>query len=60
MGIAGLLLAVFTSGYILGVWTACRVLGQGQQAYEDGVPTGFSIAPLMVVGESSRIATRRP
>ena len=38
MGIAGLVLAVFTSGYILGVWAACIVLRQPQKVYEDGVP----------------------
>jgi hypothetical protein len=59
MGIVGLVFAVFTSGYILGVWTACRVLGQGQQAYEDGVPTAFS-APSLMVSESSRMTARRP
>jgi hypothetical protein len=60
MGIVGLLFAVFTSGYILGVCTACRVLSQGQQAYEDGVPTGLSLAALMVVSDSSRTTARRP
>jgi hypothetical protein len=59
MGFVGLLFAVFTSGYILGAWTACRVLSQGQPAYEDGVPTGFSLAALMVVSESSRTTARR-
>lgn len=36
MGSMGALLALFVSGYILGVWTACFVLRQGQRAYEDG------------------------
>jgi hypothetical protein len=60
MGIVGLLFAVFSSGYILGVWTACRVLGQNQPAYENGVPTAFSLAALMAVSESSRTTARRP
>jgi hypothetical protein len=60
MGIVGLLFAVFTTGYILGVWTACRVLDQDQRAYEDGVQTAFSVAPLLVVGEVARMAARRP
>jgi hypothetical protein len=38
MGMAGVVLAVFTSGYILGVWAACLVLKQPQRVYEDGVP----------------------
>jgi hypothetical protein len=38
MGMAGMVLALFTSGYILGVWAACLVLKQPQQIYEDGVP----------------------
>ena len=60
MGIEALLVAVFTSGYILGVWTACRVLSQGQPAYEAGEPTGFSPAALMVVSESSHTTAGRP
>jgi hypothetical protein len=36
MGMAGLVLAIFTSGYILGVWAACLVLRQPQKSYEDG------------------------
>lgn len=60
MGIVGLLFAVFTSGYILGVWTACRVLGQDRRAYEDGMPTDFSLGTLKAVRESSRPTERRP
>ncbi|HEV3102519.1 MAG TPA: hypothetical protein VG426_09275 [Candidatus Dormibacteraeota bacterium] len=55
-----MLFAVFTSGYILGVWTACRVLGQDQPAYENGVPTGFSFAALEAVRQSSRTTAGRP
>ena len=36
MGSIGALFALFVAGYILGVWTACFVLRQGQTAYEDG------------------------
>jgi hypothetical protein len=60
MGIVGMLFAVFTSGYILGVWTACWVLGQDQPAYENGVPTGFSLAALDAVRQSSRTTAGRP
>jgi hypothetical protein len=33
-----LVFALFTAGYILGVWTACVVFRQSQSAYEDGAP----------------------
>jgi hypothetical protein len=33
-----LVFALFTFGYILGVWTACLVFRQPQRAYEDGIP----------------------
>jgi hypothetical protein len=38
MGGMGLVFALFTIGYMLGVWTACLVLRSRQRAYEDGVP----------------------
>jgi hypothetical protein len=37
MGYAGLVLALVTLGYIVGVWTAFVVLKQPQAAYEDPV-----------------------
>lgn len=37
MGIGGLVFALFTLGYILGVWTACLVFRQPQATYEEGV-----------------------
>jgi hypothetical protein len=42
MGYAGVVLALFTLGYILGVWTAFLVLKQPQTAYEDPVHAGPS------------------
>jgi len=48
MGIAGIVLAVFTTGYILGVWAACVVLKQPQRAYEDGAPVPVSGARAIV------------
>jgi hypothetical protein len=36
MGLEGVVLALFTCGYILGVWTALLVLKQPQRVYEDG------------------------
>lgn len=37
MGLAGLVFALFTAGYILGVWTACLVFKEPQGAFEDGL-----------------------
>jgi hypothetical protein len=42
MGSTGALFALFVAGYLLGVWTACLVLRQGQDAYEDGLPSAAS------------------
>jgi hypothetical protein len=36
MGLMSFVLALFTIGYILGVWTACVVFRQPQREYEDG------------------------
>jgi hypothetical protein len=36
VGSVGTLFALFVAGYLLGVWTACVVLRQGQGADEDG------------------------
>ncbi|HXC79085.1 MAG TPA: hypothetical protein VNU19_18790 [Candidatus Acidoferrum sp.] len=58
MGIAGIVLAVFTSGYILGVWAACMVLKQPQKVYEDGVPVPIAGARALVarvVGAERRL-----
>jgi hypothetical protein len=58
MGIAGIVLAVFTSGYILGVWAACIVLKQPQKVYEDGVPVPIAGARALaarVVGAKRRL-----
>jgi len=48
MGLGGVVLALFTCGYILGVWTAFLVLKQPQHAYEDGVPVSLSTTRAMV------------
>ncbi|HEY8815042.1 MAG TPA: hypothetical protein VIP57_08065 [Candidatus Dormibacteraeota bacterium] len=45
---AGLVLAIFTSGYILGVWAACLVLKQPQKSYEDGVRVPIGRARAVV------------
>jgi hypothetical protein len=49
MGIAGMVLALFTSGYILGVWAACLVLKQPQHIYEDGLPVPIAGARAIVI-----------
>jgi hypothetical protein len=36
MGLISFVFALFTIGYILGVWTACLVFRQPQREYEDG------------------------
>jgi hypothetical protein len=46
MGLASLVFALFTTGYILGAWAACLVLKQSQDAYEDGLPTSFPTTPM--------------
>jgi hypothetical protein len=49
MELAGIVVALFTSGYILGVWTACLVLKQPQQAYEDGALVSLAVARATLV-----------
>jgi hypothetical protein len=49
VGFIGIVFALFTTAYILGVWTACLVLKQPQQAYEAGVPVSVLTARTVVV-----------
>ncbi len=44
MGLVGMVFALFTTGYILGVWTACLVFKQPQQVYEDGITLSLGTA----------------
>ncbi|MEA2655932.1 MAG: hypothetical protein QOI23_1297 [Chloroflexota bacterium] len=44
-----MVLALFTSGYILGVWAACLVLKQPQHIYEDGLPVPIAGARAIVI-----------
>jgi hypothetical protein len=37
VGLVGIVLALFTVGYILGVWTSAMVFKQRQRGYEDAV-----------------------
>lgn len=54
MGVIGVGFALFTLGYILGVWLACMVFRQPQRAYEDAVPAAISSTRLIVLGNASR------
>jgi hypothetical protein len=60
VAIAGVVFALFTVGYILGVWTACMVFRQPQRAYEDGAPGALSGTPVIVLGRAPGLAKRRP
>ena len=60
MGVVGPVFALFTVGYILGVWTACLVFRQAQPAYEDGVPAAPATMHVIELGNASHRAERRP
>jgi hypothetical protein len=51
--------ALFTAGYILGVWTACMVFRQPQGAYEEGATGSLSSTPVIVLGTASGLGKRR-
>jgi hypothetical protein len=53
MGYLGLVLALVTLGYILGVWTAFIVLGQPQRDYEEPVSSPLSDVPAIVLREAA-------
>ena len=58
MELAGIVVALFTCGYIIGVWTACLVLKQPQRAYEDGAPASLAASRatlVRVVGAERRL-----
>jgi hypothetical protein len=52
MAIVSLVFALFTVGYVLGVWTACLVFKQSQKEYEAGAPWH--------VGNASRLRHAEP
>jgi hypothetical protein len=54
VGIVGVAFALFTAGYILGVWTACLVFRESQAAYEDGLPVGGSRRRVIELAGTSR------
>jgi hypothetical protein len=47
MGYVGLVLALFTLGYMVGVWTALLVVKQPQRAYEDAAAAAIPDAPVI-------------
>ena len=59
MGYVGAVFALFTLGYILGVWTALLVTKQPQRAYEDAASVTISDAPVIVLREA-RAGAQRP
>jgi hypothetical protein len=53
------LFALFTLGYLIGVWTACAVLRQPQRAYEQGVISAQPGLPLIVLESALRAEVTR-
>jgi hypothetical protein len=58
MGYLGVVFALFTLGYILGVWTALLVTKQPQGAYEDAVAVSVFDAPVIVLQRAAATAAR--
>jgi hypothetical protein len=59
VNVVGLVFALFTVGYILGVWTACLVLRQTQREYEDGEPALRYRVPAIVRSRVSPVPASR-
>jgi hypothetical protein len=55
----GLVFALFSVGYILGVWTACLVLRQPQGEYEEGGPVRVARTPAIVGRPGSAVMAMR-
>jgi hypothetical protein len=58
MAVMSLVFALFTVGYILGVWTSCVVFRQPQRVYEEGAPwlateRRVRVREVVVAGASS-------
>jgi hypothetical protein len=58
MGFVGVVFALFTLGYIVGVWTALAVTKQPQRLYEDGATISMSDVPLIVLHRAAMTAAR--
>jgi hypothetical protein len=54
MGYVGVVFALVTLGYILGVWTALFVTRQPQSAYEDAAAVPVSDGPMIVLPRGAR------
>jgi hypothetical protein len=59
MGYLGLVLALLTLGYILGVWTAFLVLRPSQRAYEDAVLAPLSDMPVILLRDAANLRKGR-
>ncbi len=59
MGVIGLVFAMFTVGYIVGVWTALMVLRTPRGRHEDAIPVRVPTAPVIVIGGASHAPARR-
>jgi hypothetical protein len=58
MGYLGVVFALFTLGYILGVWTALLVTRQPQRTYEDAGAVSISDVPVIVRHRAAVTAAR--
>lgn len=58
MGFVGVVFALFTLGYILGVWTALLVTKQPQRTYEDAAAASISDVPVIVLHRAAVTAAR--
>lgn len=58
MGFVGVVFALFTLGYILGVWTALLVTKLPQGAYEESAAESVSDVPVIVLHRASGTAAR--
>ena len=59
MGVLGVVFALFTVGYILGVWTACFVLRQPQREYEEGALIRVAAPRAGILRGVSRVPAMR-
>ena len=58
MGFVGVVFALFTLGYILGVWTALLVTKQPQREYEEAAAVSVSDVPVIVLHRTGVTAAR--
>ena len=58
MGYVGVVFALFTLGYMFGVWTALLVLKQPQRAYEEASAAYDSDAQVIVLHRAAVTAAR--